>query len=111
MSHLTSTTLKDSKTKKRVLTFEITSSQRCDIRGDIGVHWEGSEFKDLVDFDIEFLFYTLGHESIRHDAITFTSGLGSPADNIAWDALEIMIKTVTGCKDIGDFCDIYCNSF
>ena len=111
MSHVTSTTLKDSKTKERKLTFEIDARNRCDIRGDMGVHWEGAEFRDLVDFDIEFLFYTEGQKSIHHDAVTFTSGINSPADNIAWEALEIMIKTVTGCKDIGDFCAIYCNSF
>tara|TARA_R100001594_G_scaffold40857_1_gene72860 strand:- start:36 stop:377 length:342 start_codon:yes stop_codon:yes gene_type:complete len=111
MSHVTSTTLKDSKTKERKLTFEIDARNRCDIRGDMGVHWEGAEFRDLTDFDIEFLFYKVDQEAVYHDAVTFQSGLNSPADTIAWEALEIMIKTVTGCKDIGDFCAIYCNSF
>tara|TARA_R100000655_G_scaffold44075_3_gene80662 strand:+ start:982 stop:1317 length:336 start_codon:yes stop_codon:yes gene_type:complete len=111
MSHLTSTSLKDSKTKERKLTFEIDSRKRCDIRGDLGVHWEGSEFRDLVDFDVEFLFYEEDQKSIHHDVVTFQSGLNGKADTIAWEAFEIMIRTVTGCKDIGDFCALYCNSF
>tara|TARA_R100001082_G_scaffold96639_2_gene64265 strand:+ start:2186 stop:2488 length:303 start_codon:yes stop_codon:yes gene_type:complete len=99
-------------TKIKMKTFDLGYPKKCTINGDMGVVWNGmdSSFEELIDFDIEFIFHEADQKPAYHDAVTFQSGINSGGDTVAWEALEIMIKTVTGC-DIREFCEINCESF